>query len=286
MRRLQGNAPIAPDPCPELVVERGPDGKGVGSWVPTQKHRLLSEYLHASCHAWRKWPSRVFIDPFAGPGRIQVAGESVTRDGGAVVACRALAEENAPFTQMLVGDLAKDRAHACESRLRALGASVHSYAGPAIETIKEMVDAVPRGSLAMAYVDPYNLELLAFSIIQQLSKLKKIDLAINFSTMDLQRNADLEFDPTRARFDDTAPGWRDDPDILSASKQNVRLAFFNYWCRLVQRLGFAYSKEMPLVTNNRGHGIYRIVFFARHNLPTRIWGDIARGPNRQLFPDS
>ena len=48
----------------------------------------------------------------------------------------------------------------------------------------------------MAYLDPYNLELLAFSIIQELSKLKKVDLAINFSTMDLQRNADLEFDPT------------------------------------------------------------------------------------------
>ena len=165
--------PIAPDPCPDLVVERGPDDKGVGSWVPMQKHRLLSEYLHASSQAWRKWPSRVFLDPFSGPGRIQVAGESVTRDGGAVVAFRALAEKNAPFTRMLVGDRAKERALACESRLRALGSPVKSYTGPAIATVKQMVDAVPRGSLCMAYVDPYNLELLAFSIIQELSKLKK-----------------------------------------------------------------------------------------------------------------
>ena len=137
----------------------------------------------------------------------------------------------------------------------------------------------------MAYLDPYNLELLAFSIIQELSKLKKVDLAINFSTMDLQRNADLEFDPTRARFDDTAPGWRQERTVLSSSKQNVKLAFFNYWCQLVQSLGFEYSKEMPMVTNNQGRGIYRMVFFARHDLPTRIWGDIARGPNRQLFAD-
>jgi three-Cys-motif partner protein len=278
------NESIATDPCPDLVVERGPDGKGVGSWVPAQKHRLLSEYLNASCHAWRKWPNRVFIDPFAGPGRIQVAGESVTRDGGAVVAWRALAERQAPFTRMLVGDLAKDRARACESRLRALSAPVTSYAGPAIETVREMVAAVPQGSLTMAYLDPYNLELLAFSIIQELAKLR-VDLAINFSTMDLQRNADLEFDPTRARFDDTAPGWRRERAVLAASKQNVKLAFFNYWCHLVQKLGFDYSREMPMVTNNQGHGIYRMVFFARHDLPTRIWADIARGPNRQLFND-
>ena len=194
-------------------------------------------------------------DPFAGPGRIQVAGESVTRDGGAVVAWRALTDKRAPFTRMLVGDLARDRAQACERRLRALAAPVESYAGPAIETVKAMVHAVPRGSLAMAILDPYNLELLAFSIIQELSKLKKVDLAINFSTMDLQRNADLEFDPTRARFDDTAPGWRQERTVLSSSKQNVKVAFFNYWCQLVQSLGFEYSKEMPMVTNNQGRGM-------------------------------
>src|ERR1700730_8160887 len=210
MRKLQVDLPIHPDPCPDLMVERGPDGRGVGSWVPSQKHKLLCEYLYASSNAWKKWSNRSLIDPFAGPGRVQVAGESVTRDGGAVVAWRALAEKQTPFTQVLVGDLEPERARACESRLQALGAPVRSYAGEAVNSIKDMVLAVPRGSLTLAYLDPYNLELLAFSIIEELAKLK-VDLAINFSTMDLQRNADLEFDPNRARFDDTAPGWREDP---------------------------------------------------------------------------
>jgi three-Cys-motif partner protein len=283
MPKQQSDPQILPDPCPDLLLERGPNDKGVGSWVPRQKHKLVREYLNASCHAWKKWPRRSFIDPFAGPGRIQVAGETISRDGGAVVAWRTLAEKKAPFTQMLVGDLQLERALACASRLQALGAPVTSYTGEAALTIKDMVRAVPRGSLTLAYLDPYNLELLAFSIIAELAKLKNVDLAINFSTMDLQRNADLEFDPNRARFDETAPGWRDDPHIRSQSRQNVKLAFFSYWCAQVQNLGFNYSKEMPLITNNRGHGIYRMVFFARHDLPTRIWGDVARGPNRQLF---
>ncbi len=120
-RKTLLNRPIAPDPCPHLAIERGPEERGVGSWVPTQKHRLLTEYLFATSGAWKKWPSRVFIDPFSGPGRVQVAGETVTRDGGAVIAWRALAEKQVPFTKMLVGDLAADRSHACESRLRALG---------------------------------------------------------------------------------------------------------------------------------------------------------------------
>ena len=207
---------IYADPCPSLIVERGPRDKGVGNWVPAHKHRLLCEYLHATRNAWKKWPSRVFIDPFAGPGRIQVEGESFTRDGGSTLAWRALADA-APFTHMLVGDLVQERAKACETRLRALGAPVSAFVGPAIETVPQMVAAVPSGSLCMAFVDPYNLELLTFSLIQELAKLK-VDLAINFSTMDLQRNGDLELNPDRARFDGTAPGWRQDQNILSANK--------------------------------------------------------------------
>lgn len=281
MSKPQIALPVEPDPCPDLLVERGPKNKGVGAWVPQDKHRLMCDYLHASRYAWKKWPERIFIDPFCGPGRIQVEGESFTRDGGAVMAWRTLADE-APFTRMLVGDLDPASALACEQRLRARGALVTSYAGPAAETIKAMVLDVPKNALCMAYIDPYNLELLSFSIIEILAELK-VDLAINFCTMDLQRNAESEFDPARARFDDAAPGWREDVDVLSSSKQNVKLAFFRYWCRLVQGLGFEHSREMPLVHNNLGHPIYRMVFFAKgHDLPNRIWSDIARGPNRSL----
>jgi three-Cys-motif partner protein len=283
VRRARAKPVVTDDPCPHLVIERGPQGKGVGSWVPEQKHRLLTEYLSATANAWKKWPSRVFIDPFAGPGRIQVAGENITRDGGSVVAWRALAEK-APFTRMLVGDLVEERALACERRLLALGAPVHANTGPAVDTVKRMVEGVPRGSLSMAFVDPYNLELLTFSILEELAKLK-IDIAVNFSTMDLQRNVELEFDSERARFDDVAPGWQRDGAVQAASKQNLKIAFFSYWCKLVQSLGFEYSKEMPLITNDIGRGIYRMVFFARHDLPTRIWNDVARGPNRQLFAE-
>jgi len=283
MRGRKDDTQIHPDPCPELIVERGPKDEGVGSWVPEQKHRLLCEYLHATRHAWKKWANRIFIDPFSGPGRIQVKGESFTRDGGAVRAWRALTDK-AAFTNMFVGDISSERVVACETRLKALGANVTSFAGEAIETVPKMVAAVPQRALCMALVDPYNLELLSFEIIRELAK-RKVDLAINFSTMDLQRNAELEFDPTRARFDGTAPGWRKNPSVLSASKSNVKAAFFQYWCEQVRSLGFDHSQEMPLVHNNHGHPIYRMVFFARHDLPNRIWGDVARGPNRSFLFD-
>jgi three-Cys-motif partner protein len=273
--------PSHPDLCPELAIERGPNGDGVGSWVPEQKHRLLHEYLTASRYAWAKWPNRVLLDPFCGPGRIQVRGESFTRDGGAVVAWRALAEV-APFTAMLVGDKNSDFANACAARLRKLGAPATVFAGAAVDTVPKMVAAVPRGALCFAFVDPYNLESLSFDILRTLSKLKKVDLAINFSTMDLARNAELEFDSDRRRFDGTAPGWQEVPSIANSSKTNRPGEFFKYWFTLVEQLRFQHSREMPLVRNDQGRPIYRMVFFARHDLPTRIWADVARGPNRTL----
>lgn len=271
---------VHPDPCPNLVIERGPHNEGVGSWVPEQKHRLLREYLTASRYAWKKWPSRILIDPFAGPGRIQVKGEAFTRDGGAVVAYRAL-RDAAPFTHLLVGDIESERAAACKQRLTALGAPARAFVGPASTTVQSMVADVPKGALCLAYVDPYNLELLSFDILKALATLH-VDLAINFSTMDLTRNMELEFNPDRARFDNTAPGWRDSPAIRRASKSNAPGEFFRYWCTLVAGLGFTHSREMPLVLNDQGHPIYRMVFFARHDLPNRIWDDVARGPNRPL----
>lgn len=276
--------PIPPDPDPALPIERGPKEEGVGMWVPEEKHRLLWEYLDASHYAWRRWQSRVFIDPFSGPGRLQVKGESFSRPGGAILAHLALAKD-AGFTDIFVGDLDGERAVACERRLTGIGATAKAFPGPAAMTVSEMVAAVPRGSLCMAYVDPYNLEHLSFAVLRTLSELPKIDLAINFSTMDLQRNVELEFDPDRDRFDGAAPAWRQDPAIRGASRQNVKLEFFRYWLKLVQGLGFKHSTQMPTIQNTSRHGIYRLCFFSRHSFPNRIWSDVARDPNRQLFDD-
>lgn len=281
MRASQTDVEPTPDPYPSLVIERGPNDEGVGSWVPFEKHRLLRQYLDASRGAWAKWPNRVFIDPFAGPGRIQVKGEASTREGGSVVAWRAL-EKHAQFTHMFVGDISEARVSACEQRLKALGAPATSFIGPAATTIEQMVAAVPNGSLCFAYIDPYNLALLDFAMIKRLASLKKVDLAINFSTMDLKRNADHELDPDRARFDAAVPGWRDLPFAKTASKQSLQFELFKYWIQLVVGLGFTHSKEMPLITNNSGHEIYRMAFFARHDLPNRLWNDIAKGKNQSF----
>lgn len=277
------SAQVVPDPYPALPIERGPHGRGVGRWVVQEKHRYLARYLDATREAQKKFKQRVLIDPFCGPGRIQVEGESFTRDGGSVAAYRQSVQSGAPFTKLLVGDIEGERAHANELRLKAAGATVQSFVGPADETVNAMTKAVPFGALALAYIDPYNLEFLSFSIIERLAKLQYVDFAVHFSLMDLTRNIDMELDPKRDRFDHALPGWRLAAPTNELSKSSLPAWFFDTWCKAVQALGFKISGQMPLITDGKGRSIYRLVFFSRHPLPDRIWNDIARSANLDLF---
>ncbi|WP_026258832.1 three-Cys-motif partner protein TcmP [Uliginosibacterium gangwonense] len=265
---------VSPDPLPELPVERGPSNAGVGDWVPGIKHTNLAKYIDGTRKAQIKFPQRVLIDPFSGPGRLQVKGEGFTRDGGAVVAWRQSQRSLCPFTQVLVGDISPERAEACAARLSALGAPASSFIGPASETVSEMVVKVPKGALCLAYIDPYNLEFLSFSLFETLAKLPHVDFAVHFSLMDLSRNVDMELDPDRARFDDASPGWRCRIDTSSISKKQLAPWFFQDWCQQIHNLGFTVSREMPLVTDRLGHPIYRLVFFSRHYFPNKIWDDV------------
>ena len=170
--------------------------------MPDEKHTLLAKLMGGTSAARAKWSERIFVDPFCGPGRIQVKGESATRDGGAVIAWRQSVADGCPFTRMFVGDKSAERAEACGRRLQALGAPVQVFVGPATETAEQMAASVPQRALVLAYVDPYNLEYLAFDIIKVLGALRHVDFVVHFSTMDLQRNVDFELDDSRARFDD------------------------------------------------------------------------------------
>jgi len=265
-----------------LLVERGPDEKGVGEWVPHVKHLLLADYIGAASGAMKAWPERVFIDPFCGPGRIQVAGETITRDGGSLVAWHQSQDRRVGYTRLLIGDLNSERADACNQRLTVLGASAQAFPGPAEETVHRMVKGVPRNALCLAYIDPYNLALLSFDMIKTLAQLPKIDFAVHFSTMDLLRNVDAELGD-RARFDQVAPGWRE--ALKGVSKSALPVAFLNYWIEQVRSLGFKFSREMTLVKNDSSREIYRLVFFARHDLPIKLWNDVARSENLGLFDD-
>lgn len=267
---------LQPDPCPGLSV------LPIGEWS-LEKHDLLRKYVHASWAARQKWSHRSFIDLYCGPGRVAVRNSGIETDGGAIVAWRQAQSTGGCFTQVIVGDLDASSAAACKARLEALHAPVQSLVGPADTTVERVLEIVNPNGLHLAYLDPFNLEHLPFSIIQRLAKFKNIDIVVHFSIMDLQRELELDFVRDESRFELFAPGWKFHVDPRTVSKREARNQFVTYWLSLVDSLGFSCSRERPLMTNNKNGPLYRMMFLMRHPLAKKLWDDIAKPSQGKLF---
>ncbi len=254
----------------------------VGEWS-LEKHELLRRYVGASWAARRAFRNRTFIDLYCGPGRARVRGTDVETDGGSVVAWREARRHGGAFNQIIVGDLDESRAAACATRLTALDAPVEMIQGSAEATVDNVLSLVPRDGLHLAYLDPFNMEHLPFSVIEKLSRYPSIDIVVHFSVMDLQRDVELDFLREASRFEAFAPGWRNHVNMAASSKQEIRRQFTSYWFDLVRSLGFSNAKEQPLITNSKNGPLYRMVFLMRHPLAEKLWNDIAKPLNRSLF---
>lgn len=99
-----------------------------------------------------------------------------------------------------------------------------------------MVSTVSGYALHFAFVDPYNLEALDFRVISTLSRLKRIDLLIHLSAMDLQRNLSVNLADMISAFDVFAPGWREKVST-TGTQQEIRRRVVEYWRGLIANLG-------------------------------------------------
>lgn len=125
-------------------------------------------------------------------------------------------------------------------------------------------------ALHFAFIDPYSLGAFRFEIIEALSFLKRIDMLVHVSRMDLQRNVWFNMVDERQDFDLFAPGWRDSVD-LTMTQSNVRRAVFDYWQTLVARTGIDISPEMRLIRAEKGQPLYWLLLAAKHKLPLEFW---------------
>ena len=80
--------------------------------------------------------------------------------------------------------------------------------GPAEDTAARIVARLNKYGLHFAFLDPFNLDDLPFSVIEAFSRLKRIDMLIHVSAQDLQRNLDAYSMSENGPLDHFAPGWR------------------------------------------------------------------------------
>lgn len=267
-----------------IKADDGLLGDEVGVWAK-EKHAYLQRYLDISRSARKKYigdrkGGAVYFDLFCGTGRSRVRSTNEWIDGGAVVAWKTSLEGGAPFTDIYISDLDEEKLTACTQRLRVLGAPVHPIHACANEAVETMVSSVSGYGLHFAFVDPYNLETLDFRVISTLSKLKRIDLLIHLSAMDLQRNLSINLAADESAFDNFAPGWR---EIVSTTgtQTEARRRIIEYWREQVAKLGVWPSVDQRLITGEKNQPLYWLLLAARHELPHRFWQTAANPEGQQ-----
>jgi len=138
--------------------------------------------------------------------------------------------------------------------------------------------------LHFAFLDPYSLGALPFSVIRKLASVKRMDLLIHVSAMDLKRDLHNYIRPEGPKdLDEFAPRWRDHVDTRQR-QDIVRQEIFDYWRLLIKGLGTAPNDCIEAIENSKSSDLYWLVFVARHKLAHKLWEEIANvSPQDRLF---
>ena len=264
-------------------VEVGDDGalvEVVGSWV-LEKHSYLCRYVDASRGARQKYlgpgkPGATFVDLFCGFGRAKIRDTTQYVDGSPLAAWKASAERSAPFTRVYIADIDQEKRAACATRLDAAEAPFAELEGDALSAAAAYVAAVDPYGLHFAFLDPHSLGSLDFRIIEKLAALRRIDMLIHVSAMDMQRNLPQQLtDEEASQFDAFAPGWRRAVDT-TGTIANTRRLLREYWEGLVRGLGMQPFSDQRTIKSTGGQRLYWLMLASREPLAQELWRKIGR----------
>jgi three-Cys-motif partner protein len=267
--------------------EDGLPASEVGIWT-LDKHKLLRDYVIASHGARQKFQGRTsYIDPFCGPGRSWLREKLEFIDGSPLVAFeagRAYPEDQ--FGDIHVGDTSQEYVDAAIKRIEARGGVATPYYGPAVETVGQITNRLAPFGLHVAFLDPFNLAHLPFSVIQELARFTHMDMIIHVSAMHLKRELPkwLAAPNVSCDLDQFAPGWREAIDP-NRRQDVVREQIREHWRDQIRNLRMSPSEKVVAVENSRGGEIYWLVLVSRSDLADELWKDIAgRSMQGNLFP--
>ncbi len=255
-----------------------PSPKDDGLYIPTvgkqssDKHFFLMKYIDIFTTAMKgKWEGLHYIDLFAGAGIERIRGSKELRLGSPMIAANA----PKPFDRLHLCELDSQKFRALEKRINRVRPDSQILKGDANEKIHDITKEIPHGTLSLAFIDPYSLQI-DFKTLRKLAT-KKADLIIFFpDRLDILRNWKHYYysDPNSKldRYLGLGSDWR---SVLDSASQNSRVEELRkfYVQRLQKELGYKYVRHERIPT--QGRPLYYLVFCTRSELGTKFWREIS-----------
>lgn len=240
----------------------------------TLKHDTLARYIQITLGVRRKFVDRVgaaYIDLYSGAGRALNTDSGEFQDGSPLVAWKRALASKVPFSKVFINDIDPALLQACKRRLEGLGASVHPMGNDIVHAAEQVARTLNPEGYHLAFLDPYDLGI-PFAAVKTLASLRRIDMLLHVSAMDLQRNLPKAATDVgvRRKLDVFAPGW-DKVVQPTANTQRQREQFVGHWVSLLGGVGAKTDTRWRLITNSKNGPLYWLVLIARHKLAHEFW---------------
>lgn len=235
----------------------------------------------------KKWPKRVYIGLYAGPGRARL------ERSGEIIETSAMGALRAPYTHYIFVDRDEQCTAALKSRADELGLSerIVLLTGDVNDLIPAVKRSIPRhgpgrGVITFCFIDPYSAALRFNTIRELAAGDRKIDFLILLMLgrdirTNFQRYFEDEEDSRIAELIDD-PHWRDEfrssgdevvPFLLRKFDEAMTgLDYLECNKDLVHQVRIARKNVL----------LYSLVLYSRHELGQRFWRETLRGTDPQL----
>jgi three-Cys-motif partner protein len=235
-----------------------------------------------------KWPQRYYIDLQAGSGKNAVGDQILL--GSPLLALTAAY----PATHFWFNDYDTVTKTALEQRVATspIHDRVEIFQGDVNQVVTQVcaeINARDRreSSLNIGFLDPEGLEL-QWATVEQLARIARMDLIINFSTSGIVRALGKGYEQSVDSFFGTGE-WRNiyKPHDNAATK---RRAFIDFYRQRLEQFGYQIDVDPNLggddiaVNNSRNSQVYSLIFASKHPLGDKFWKAAAKSVKPPRLP--
>jgi len=244
----------------------------VGEWSQ-DKHYYLYRYINAFTTSMKdkRWSGLHYIDLFSGAGIERLKISKQLNWGSPLIAAYAMH----PFNKLHLCEKITRKYSALKKRIAKIKPDSQLLCGDANKRIYEIVEQVPRGTLSLAFLDPYGLHV-HFTTLQALSEIRS-DLIIFFPDhLDALRNWEKNYmeDPDSNLDRCLGPNcdWRS--SIKKTPQDHHTEILRNLYVSQIKSLGYKHFEYRRIYA--KGHPLYILIFCSRSEFAAKLWERISQ----------
>jgi three-Cys-motif partner protein len=261
----------------------------VGAWTE-EKHRLVSLYATLFSSGMKgKWPSRTYLDLYAGAGRSRIRGTAKFIFGSPLLALKL----KDPFNKCVFCEEDPEKLQALKERVKQIGtdANVSFISCDCNRRTSEIRSEIPRNSLILCFADPFDIGL-QFATIRALSRNTHIDFLILLALgMDANRNYENYVREDADKVDKFlgSKSWRARWAAAQWDAMKFTRFLANEFTSSMASLGYIpppHYKMKEVRSYERNAPLYRLALFSRNPLAYKFWDEVLKyGTDQRMLFD-